>query len=275
MSSHSSTDMSTVIQFACTADEDGAVPFPFCQLADNSAELHVRPVHVTLKDIRPSLQAGQRPTLDVQGFEVIDHVYPGLQEDIDDVWMAEYERQMERLLCQHLKARRVVSFAGVAVRRRNPELDDAPIDTENLQPSAGAHVDGNTQTGREVCTKVLELSDEEADTERYAVINLWRPLRGPLVDAPLALCDTRTTGSADIIPTLDFYGPGSYIKYSDRQQWYYLRDMMPDEALLFRCQDSTMHPDKGGITPHTGVWDEERRNDSYRQSIEVRCAVLY
>jgi hypothetical protein len=34
---------------------------------------------------------------------------------------------------------------------------------------------------------------------RFGVINVWRPVRGPVLDSPLALCDARTFTDADLI----------------------------------------------------------------------------
>jgi hypothetical protein len=92
----------------------------------------------------------------------------------------------------------------------------------------------------------------------------------------------------------DYYGQGSFFRHcEERHKLYYLRDMMPDELLLLRCFDSSLggfvfssasslHTDlsyigvnEGGTTPHTAIMDEERKHLSLRQSVEVRCAVLY
>lgn len=64
---------------------------------------------------------------------------------------------------------------------------------------------------------------------------------------------------------------------SVQHRWHYLRDMMPDEMLLLRCFDSTKSPDEGGVTIHTAFEDEARSGADWprRESIEIRCAVLY
>lgn len=61
---------------------------------------------------------------------------------------------------------------------------------------------------------------------------------GPVVDAPLALCDSQTLMVSDLLETTDTYGGGYYIKHSPKQQWYYARDQMPHEMLVFRIFDS-------------------------------------
>jgi hypothetical protein len=53
--------------------------------------------------------------------------------------------------------------------------------------------------------------------------------------------------------------------------------MVPSEMLLLRCFDSTKSPDEGGVTIHTAFEDVERSGEGWprRESVEVRCAVLY
>ena len=49
---------------------------------------------------------------------------------------------------------------------------------------------------------------EELLRHRYAEINVWRPIRGPLLRSPLALCDATTLSEENLI--------GSELRYPDR-----------------------------------------------------------
>lgn len=43
---------------------------------------------------------------------------------------------------------------------------------------------------------------------RAQLVNVWRPLRGPVQDAPLAVCDARTlTAERDLVPSRLLYQP--------------------------------------------------------------------
>ncbi|BGP12877.1 hypothetical protein JCM10213v2_000794 [Rhodosporidiobolus nylandii] len=108
-----------------------------------------------------------------------------------------------------------------------------------------------------------------------AVINLWRPLKGPVTDSPLAVCDARTARLEDLEITTDVYGEGSFARPSSEHRFWYLRDMMPDELLLLRCFDSTKGPSEGGTTIHSAFFDEARSGKGWplRESIEVRTLV--
>lgn len=71
--------------------------------------------------------------------------------------------------------------------------------------------------------------------------SLWAPLFGPLEDWPLCVCDSSTVGG-DLAET-DVLFPDRVVEnfqvhYSDKQQWYYVRDQMPSEFLIFRAVDT-------------------------------------
>ena len=40
---------------------------------------------------------------------------------------------------------------------------------------------------------------EELPKHRFGVVNVWRPIRGPVQDSPLALCDARSLTDDDLI----------------------------------------------------------------------------
>lgn len=74
--------------------------------------------------------------------------------------------------------------------------------------------------------------------------NVWKPLRGPVKNWSLALCDARTVKSQDeFIPT-DVLGDFNRLSedlrvfHENEHKWYYLSAQMPDELLLFRQADT-------------------------------------
>jgi hypothetical protein len=51
---------------------------------------------------------------------------------------------------------------------------------------------------------VRDLIPDEADEllkGRVQIINLWRPIRGPLKDSPLAVCDARSVAFEELVPS--------------------------------------------------------------------------
>ena len=75
-------------------------------------------------------------------------------------------------------------------------------------------------------------------------------IRGPLRDAPLAVCDATTVAFGDFVPSdlvyRDRTGEIYRVKYNPAHRWFYVPDMHPYEAILIKCYDSA--PDKARFT---------------------------
>jgi hypothetical protein len=57
---------------------------------------------------------------------------------------------------------------------------------------------------------------------RYEFIDVWRPIRGPLRDAPLAMCDARSVSPGDLV--------ASDLIYHDRKGEIYLMRHNPKQC---------------------------------------------
>ena len=130
--------------------------------------------------------------------------------------------------------------------------------------------------------RVRDLMGEEAEAlleNRFAIINLWRPIRGPLLESPLALCDAQSLEEQNLIASdlkyPDRTGETYSITYNPNQRYYYFPTMRPDEAVLIRCFDSALEgPHR--FSAHTGFDDPESPAGAPpRESIEVRTLVFF
>ena len=118
----------------------------------------------------------------------------------------------------------------------------------------------------------------EAGLSRYLQVNLWRPIRGPVRDAPLALCDASSV-APDALRVVELRYPERtgeiyYLKHEPGQRWYFASDMTVDEAWLFKNFDS-VPPGPGRAAPHSAFTDPGRANVPPRESIEVRALALF
>lgn len=79
--------------------------------------------------------------------------------------------------------------------------------------------------------------------------SVWRPLRGPIYDHPLAMCDYRSIAQEDRVPTdivfPDYLGETYNFYPNATHRFYYLDGQMPDEVCLIKCFDSSTFRDSG------------------------------
>ncbi|BGP43580.1 hypothetical protein JCM10450v2_007753 [Rhodotorula kratochvilovae] len=159
------------------------------------------------------------------------------------------------------------------------------VPTSTLKAVAGsAHVDQDEDYAR---TIIRRAAGDDA-FERYSraeIINLWRPIRGPVTNNPLAVSDFSTMDpERDTMRMAGSYGSAYSVAYHERQRWHYLSHQTPDEAVLLLCYDSNMG--KNGEALYTGhvackVLNEERlpelvgKPEIPRRSVEVRLFALY
>lgn len=121
----------------------------------------------------------------------------------------------------------------------------------------------------------IESEAEELLKGRYRLINVWRPLNGPVVASPLAYADSTSVPDKDVVsiehrsPRRTGYPAG--VSYSTNSQWHYWSGMDNDERILLQCFDSR----DGARAPHTAFVDPRTQKDwPGRESIEVRALVF-
>jgi len=233
-------------------------------------ERHVVPIY----DMRPV--AGEI-SLDREGFELLGH-----RSEVRDFWDEEqvrtvYYPEAERLIADVLGASRVFIFDHT-LRRRVVGTQDRSADAPR-QPSNRVHVDHTAKSGPQRIRDFLGEDAEGLLEKRAQVINLWRPIRGPLRDAPLTVCDARSVAPADLVPSdlvyRDRVGETYAVRYNPDHRWYYVSEMQPDEALLLKCFDSETDG-RARFMPHTAFIDPTAPADALpRESIELRTFVFH
>jgi hypothetical protein len=197
-------------------------------------------------------------------------------EDDDRIRDAYYP-ESERLVAELTGASRVVTFDHT-IRRHHPGREDR-IPGVPRQPVRRAHVDYTVQSAPQ---RVRDIFPDEADEllkRRFAVINVWRPLRGPVQDAPLALADASSVPSDDLVAVDLLYpnrtGEIYYVKFNRSHRWFYVPRMTRDEVLLFKCFDSA-EDGRARFAPHSAFDDPTVPRDvAPRESIELRTLAFF
>jgi len=216
-------------------------------------------------------------SLDREGFTLVKH-RTAIKNFYDDKEVTSvYYSAAEAFIRATLKADRVFIFDHT-VRKR---VEGAPDIRGGgpRQPATRVHVDQTAASGPNRVREHLPDEAEELLKGRVQVINLWRPIRGPLRDAPLAMCDGRTVAPDDLVASDLIYpnrrGETYSVKYNPNHRWFYFPEMAADEALLLKCYDSATDG-RTRFGPHTAFVDPTTPADAPpRESIELRTLVFY
>ena len=228
---------------------------------------------VRIRDMR-SIAGGF--SLDQHGFAVVDrrtavnHFYD--EDSVKQVYYAESEALVRDLT----GADRILIFDHTVRRRVQEAADQAP---GLRQPAFRVHVDYTENSGVQ---RVRDLLPDEATAllaGRVQIINLWRPIRGPVLDTPLAIVDARSVATADLVPSdlvhRDRVGESYAVTFNPEHAWFYLSGMQSREAFLFKCYDSDVES-CSRFTPHSAFVDPTAPPEALpRESIELRMLVFH
>ncbi|MGH8012282.1 MAG: CmcJ/NvfI family oxidoreductase [Candidatus Binataceae bacterium] len=216
-----------------------------------------------------------RLTLDREGFAFLR--YPSVMRDFydDGEVRAVYYPECERLLREATGAARVVVFDHIVRNTARSKAGEKGV----KQPATGVH---NDYTLKSAPQRVRDFFPDTADAllqGRFAIINVWRPISGPVLESPLAVCDAQSLRLDDFVASDLIYpnrrGETYAVTYNPRHRWYYFPRMMPDEALLLKCYD-TIADGRARFTAHTAFADPDSPADApARESIETRAFVFF
>jgi hypothetical protein len=211
-------------------------------------------------------------SLDIEGFQLkrcgtaVSSFYDGAQV------RSLYYPEVEQLVKEVTGATKVVAFEHDVRCARKARLGIGRV----REPVKVVHDDYTEKSSPE---RVRLYVPDEADKllqSRYEVINVWRPIEGPVQEAPLAICDARTISQKELLPTEEGVKHEVYLfNYNPRHRWFYFPNMEKDEALLVKCFDS-INDGRARITAHSAFDDPTSSPDAPpRESIEVRTLAFF
>jgi hypothetical protein len=214
-------------------------------------------------------------SLDTNGFVLTPHETAVKDFYDPDEVRSVYYPEVERLLKRITGAERVLIFDHVV---RNPVLAERG-EKGAREPAKIVHNDYSLKSAPR---RVRDHLPEEADRllrNRFAEINVWRAIRGPIESSPLALCDARSLRPDDVVPCDLVYrervGETYGFTYNPTHRWYYFPRMEHNEAILLKCYDSK-DDGRARFTAHTSFTDPNSPpNAAPRESIEVRALVFW
>jgi len=228
---------------------------------------------VTVHNGRPIIDS---LSLDRQGFVFVKH-----ETKVKDFYDAEevrsvYYPEMERLVKQRSGASRVLVFDHTL----RAEDDSTRAEKKVREPVRRVHNDYTEWSGPQRVRDLLPAGEAETLLQRrFAVIQVWRPIRKPVQTAPLAIADAESLARKDMIATERRYpdrvGEIYHITYNAGHRWFYFPNMQRNEALVFKCYDSKKDG-RARWTAHAAFEDPTSPPDApARESIEIRTLAFF
>jgi len=213
--------------------------------------------------------------LDVDGFRFVRHDTK-VQNFLDEAEIKRvYYPEMEALIKAESGARRVVVFDHTL-----RTADDALREQQKIREVVRrAHNDYTEWSGPQRVRDILPDEADELLKHRFAIIQVWRPIRYPVETHPLAIADARSVSFSDFIISERRYpnrvGQTYAIAYNPKHKWFWFPHQARNEALVFKVYDSAKDG-RARWTAHTAFDDPTSTpNSRPRESIEIRTLAFF
>jgi len=217
-------------------------------------------------------------SLDVEGFQLVSQ-----KTDVDDFYddskiQSTYHAEVKSLLTEISSAARVEIFDDT---RRSSSIQKQR--EKNIRETADiVHNDYTAASGVKRLRDHFAEDPKEAENllqRRFAIVNVWRSIAGPIYNHPLVLCDATTVRPDDLVSVErraeDRIGELQVALHDSQHRWYYFPKMQMDEALLFKTFDSATDG-RTRFTIHSSFEDPTAPEDAPpRESIETRCLLFF
>jgi hypothetical protein len=245
-----------------------------CTPPHGTAEISWRsaPQPVTIYNARA---LARQPSLDEEGF-VLHSSHSAVRDFYDEHEMREvYYPEVERLVKDLTGAATVAIFD---YNLRSASKSDRSR-TGAFPPARFAHADYTLWSAPQRVRDLFPADAEDKLKRRFMFVNVWRPIRGPVEDDALAVCDAESIEQSDLVATELIYadrkGEIYNITFSPKHRWCYFPRMTREEAMLFKCFDS-IDGARANCVPHSAFRDPMAPPDAApRESIEVRTVAFF
>jgi hypothetical protein len=218
--------------------------------------------------------AGRFP-LEREGFRFVHHDTKVANFFDEDELRRVYYPEMEALVRAESGASRVVVFDHT-LRTADDELREAAKIGEVVRR---VHNDYTEWSAPQRVRNLLPQEAEKLLERRFAIVQVWRPIRHRVESWPLAIADVQSLSPADMVVAerryTDRIGQTSAITYNPAHRWYWFPHMRPDEALVFKVYDS-LKDGRARFTAHTAFEDPTTPPHARpRESIEIRTLAFF
>ena len=216
--------------------------------------------------------------LDIEGFQLVSQK-TRVEDFYDDMQIAStYHDEVKALLKEVTGAARIEIFDDT---RRSASLE-RQREKNTREPADIVHNDYTALSGIKRLRDHFADDPDEAEKllqRRFAIVNVWRSIAGPVYNHPLVLCDAATVRPEDLVSVErraeDRIGELQLALHYPGHRWYYFPKMQMDEALLFKTFDSETDG-RARFTIHSSFEEPDAPVDAApRESIETRCLLFF
>jgi len=240
-----------------------------------------QPRTVTIQNARPMAGA---LSLDVEGFAFAEQL-TRVTDFNDDAQLASvYTPEIEKLVAAVAGASEAVVFDHT----RRSTLASHREKYGSRDPVPAPHSDYDDSSARQRMRDKFGDGADERLRGRFAIVNVWRSMSGPIEQWPLTMCDARTVDDDFLIstqreapirpePSFEYARPSAtrHAAYDSNHRWYYFPRMAQNEVLLFKNYD-TLTDGTAQFSLHSAFEDPDTPPDPVpRQTIETRAFVFY
>ena len=234
------------------------------------------------KDHSIAIQNGRQRakpfTLDREGFTLHPHKSVVTNFYDDDQIAETYDVEIKALVQDLTGATHVEIFDHT----RRSASTDVRAERKIREPASTIHNDYTNFSG------IQRLLDHYAQTpddvisfmkNRFAIVNVWRSINGPVMTSPLALCDATTVDCTQLVRVKrqgnNRKGEVQLATWDEAHSWYYFPEMQMDEAVLIKTYDSALDG-RTRFTIHTAFDDPATPSEAApRESMETRCFLFF
>ena len=243
------------------------------EMEHNAIPAQYRNHEMAIRDGRPLRDTFR---LDTHGFVFTDHLTKVRNFTDEAERKTVYDPEVEELIKRHAGASEVVVFDHT-IRTG----DEAARTAGNARPPVkGVHNDYTEKSAPQRLRDILgDAEAEQRFKKRWAIVQVWRPIRGNVKVDPLAICDARSIPQEGFILLQRRYkyrtGEVYHIAYNPSHMWFYFPEMTRNEALVFKVFDSDTSQ-IARFTAHSAFDDPNTPADAApRESIETRTFAFF
>ncbi len=218
-------------------------------------------------------------SLDHEGFALREFQNGFDRFDDDQAVRDQFYAPVAEFVRNTVGAKRVVVFDHTIRSKVNEAQQNTEHNTTQRAPVMIVHCDYTPVSGPLRVRQTLPTEADDLLGRRVAFFNFWKPLRRPVEEKPLAMCEVTTASQEDMLRMVLRYrertGEIYVMRHNPAHRWWYLPDMTPEHVVLLKTYESETDG-RARFLGHSAFEHPDTRPDAVtRESIEIRTMAFF